>query len=122
MIKYLKHIFVAAIAMMAATGCQEDVEDTFSKAPVAPTLVNNNAILLTQNTMDEPVKWAWTAARNTQGEVSYSLFAQYEEETPVQLGSSTKELSLSLPKTDLKAALDNIASLPENDSFTMAST
>lgn len=120
MIKYLKHIFVAAIAMMAATGCQEDVEDTFSKAPVAPTLVNNNAILLTQNTMDEPVKWAWTAARNTQGEVSYSLFAQYEEETPVQLGSSTKELSLSLPKTDLKAALDNIASLPENDSFTMA--
>lgn len=120
MINFLKHIFVAAIVLIAATGCQEDVEDTFSKAPVAPTLINNNAILLTQNTMDEPVKWAWTAARNTQGEVSYSLFAQYEEETPVQLGSSTKELSLSLSKTDFKALLDNIASLPENDSFTMA--
>lgn len=120
MIKFLKHIFVAAIVLIAATGCQEDVEDTFSKAPVAPTLINNNAILLTQNTMDEPVKWAWTAARNTQGEVSYSLFAQYEEETPVQLGSSTKELSLSLSKIDFKALLDNIASLPENDSFTMA--
>lgn len=120
MIKFLKHIFVAAIVLIAATGCQEDVEDTFSKAPVAPTLINNNAILLTQNTMDEPVKWAWTAARNTQGEVSYSLFAKYEEETPVQLGSSTKELSLSLSKTDFKALLDNIASLPENDSFTMA--
>lgn len=120
MIKFLKHIFVAAIVLIAATGCQEDVEDTFSKAPVAPTLINNNAILLTQNTMDEPVKWAWTAARNTQGEVSYSLFAQYGEETPVQLGSSTKELSLSLSKTDFKALLDNIASLPENDSFTMA--
>lgn len=120
MIKYLKHIFMAAIALIAVTGCQEDIEDTFSTAPVAPTLVNNNAILLTQNTMDEPVKWAWTAARNTVGEVSYSLYAQYEEENPVQVGSSTKELSLSLSKSAFKAVVDQIASIPQNDSFNMS--
>ena len=29
MIKYFKLIFLAAITMIAATGCQEDWEDTF---------------------------------------------------------------------------------------------
>ncbi len=120
MIKYLKHIFVAAIALIAVTGCQEEIEDTFSKTPVAPTLINNNAILMTENTMSEPIKWAWSAARFTQGEVSYSLFAQYGEETPVQVGSSTKELSLSLPKESFKTLLNGIASIPENASFNLA--
>ena len=41
MIKYLKYMFMAAIIMIAATGCQEDIEDTFSKEPAAPELVNN---------------------------------------------------------------------------------
>ena len=36
MIKYLKYMFVVAIVMIAATGCQEDWEDTFSKEPTAP--------------------------------------------------------------------------------------
>ena len=120
MIKYLKHIFMAAIALIAVTGCQEDVQDTFSMEPVAPTLINNNAILLTENTMNEPVKWAWSAARNTVGEVSYSLYAQYEEENPVQVGNSTKELSLSLSKSAFKAVVDQIASIPQNDSFNMS--
>lgn len=120
MIKFLKHIFMAAIALIAVTGCQEDVQDTFSMEPVAPTLINNNAILLTENTMNEPVKWAWSAARNTVGEVSYSLYAQYEEENPVQVGNSTKELSLSLSKSAFKAVVDQIASIPQNDSFNMS--
>ena len=45
MIKYLKYMFVAAILMVAATGCQEDPEDAFSTAPKAPELVSNGSIL-----------------------------------------------------------------------------
>ena len=93
MIKYLKYMFVAAITMIAATGCQEDWEDTFSKAPAAPELVNNGTILMTQNTMTESITWAWSTARFMQGEVTYSLYAQYGEGTPVQVGASTKALS-----------------------------
>ena len=48
MIKYLKYMFVVAIVMIAATGCQEDWEDTFSKEPTAPELVNNGMILMTK--------------------------------------------------------------------------
>lgn len=63
MIKYLKYMFMAAIIMIAATGCQEDIEDTFSKEPAAPELVNNGTILMTKNTMSESITWAWSAAR-----------------------------------------------------------
>ena len=114
MIKYLKYMFVAAITMIAATGCQEDWEDTFSKAPAAPELVNNGTILMTQNTMTESITWAWSTARFMQGEVTYSLYAQYGEGTPVQVGASTKALSLSLPKTEFHSLLNNIAGIPEN--------
>ena len=55
MIKYLKYMFVVAIVMIAATGCQEDWEDTFSKEPTAPELVNNGMILMTKNTMSESI-------------------------------------------------------------------
>lgn len=120
MIKYLKYMFVAAIAMIAATGCQEDWEDTFSKAPAAPELVNNGTILMTQNTMTESITWAWSTARFMQGEVTYSLYAQYGEGTPVQVGASTKALSLSLPKTEFHSLLNNIAGIPENASFDLA--
>ena len=120
MIKYLKYMFVAAITMIAATGCQEDWEDTFSKAPAAPELVNNGTILMTQNTMTESITWAWSAARFMQGEVTYSLFAQYGEGTPVQVGASTKALTLSLPKAEFHSLLNNISDIPENASFDLA--
>ena len=48
MIKHLKYMFMAAIVMIAATGCQEDIEDTFSTEPAAPELVNNGTILMNQ--------------------------------------------------------------------------
>ncbi|MBQ8225511.1 MAG: SusF/SusE family outer membrane protein [Bacteroides sp.] len=120
MFKYLKYMFVAAIAMIAATGCQEDWEDTFSKAPAAPELLNNGSILMTQNTMTESVTWAWSAARFLKGEVSYSLYVQYGEGTAKQLGAATKELTLTLPKTDLRSALTSLAGVPENASFDVA--
>lgn len=117
MIKYLKYMFLAAITLMAATGCQEDQEDTFSMDPIAPVLVSNGSILMTQNTMSEPIKWSWSAARNTQGVVNYALFAEYQEETPVQVGNSTTELYLSMGKTEFRTLLEGIASIPENASF-----
>lgn len=117
MIKYLKYMLVAAIVMIAAIGCQEDPEDAFSKAPTAPELVNNGSILMTQNTMTESIKWTWTAARFLQGEVTYSLYVKYGEEEAVQVGTSTKELSLSVPKTDFHTLLERISAIPENSSF-----
>ena len=116
MIKYLKYLFMAAITTMAATGCQEEMEDAFSTAPVAPTLISNGSILLTQNTLSESIKWAWSAARNTTGTVDYTLYAQYEETTPVQIGNTT-ELTLSMEKTAFHTLLDGIAEAPKNASF-----
>ncbi len=119
MIKYLKYMFMAAIAMMVATGCQEEAEDAFSTAPTAPTLTGNGSILMTQNTMNETVRWAWTASRYTQGTVSYALFAQYEETAAVQVGNATSELSLTLPKTELRTLLSSIEGVPQNASYTI---
>ena len=105
MIKYLKYIAIAAISLMAATGCQDDPEDTFSTAPVAPSLQNNGSILMTQNTMDEPIRWAWTAARFLKGDVTYSLFVRYGQEEPVQVGGSTTALTLTMSKTAFRTLL-----------------
>ena len=113
MIKYLKYLFMAAITMVAATGCQEEMEDAFSTAPVAPTLTSNGSILLTQNTMTESVKWAWTAARYTTGTVEYALYAQYEEATPVQIGTTT-DLTLSMSKADFHTLVEVIAEAQQN--------
>ena len=117
MIKYLKYMFMAAIIMIAATGCQEDIEDTFSKEPAAPELVNNGTILMTKNTMSESITWAWSAARFMKGETSYTLYAQYGDATPVQVGSSTKGLSLTLTKNEFKTLLGGVQGIPENASF-----
>ena len=117
MIKYLKYIAIAAISLMAATGCQDDPEDTFSTAPVAPSLQNNGSILMTQNTMDEPIRWAWTAARFLKGDVTYSLFVRYGQEEPVQVGGSTTALTLTMSKTAFRTLLEGITAIPENSTF-----
>lgn len=120
MIKYLKYMFVTAIVMVAATGCQEDWEDTFSKEPAAPELVNNGMILMTENTMSESITWAWSAARFMQGEVSYALYTQYGTATAVQVGTTTKDLSLTVAKTDFHTLLKGISGLPENTSYDLS--
>lgn len=120
MIKYLKYMFVVAIVMIAATGCQEDWEDTFSKEPTAPELVNNGMILMTKNTMSESITWAWSAARFMQGEVSYALYTQYGTGAAVQVGTATKDLSLTITKTDFHTLLEGISGIPENNSFDLA--
>ena len=120
MIKYLKYMFVVAIVMIAATGCQEDWEDTFSKEPTAPELVNNGMILMTKNTMSESITWAWSAARFMQGEVSYALYTQYGTGAAVQVGTTTKDLSLTMTKTDFHTLLEGISGIPENNSFDLA--
>ena len=120
MIKYLKYMFVVAIVMIAATGCQEDWEDTFSKEPAAPELVNNGMILMTKNTMSESITWAWSAARFMQGEVSYALYTQYGTGAAVQVGTATRDLSLTMTKTDFHTLLEGISGIPENNSFDLA--
>jgi len=106
--------------MIAATGCQEDWEDTFSKEPTAPELVNNGMILMTKNTMSESITWAWSAARFMQGEVSYALYTQYGTGAAVQVGTATKDLSLTMTKTDFHTLLEGISGIPENNSFDLA--
>lgn len=106
--------------MIAATGCQEDWEDTFSKEPAAPELVNNGMILMTKNTMSESITWAWSAARFMQGEVSYALYTQYGTGAAVQVGTATKDLSLTMTKTDFHTLLEGISGIPENNSFDLA--
>ena len=103
-----------------STGCQEDIEDTFSKEPAAPELVNNGTILMTKNTMSESITWAWSAARFMKGETSYTLYAQYGDATPVQVGSSTKGLSLTLTKNEFQTLLGGVQGIPENASFDLS--
>ena len=120
MIKYFKYLFMAAALTAAATGCQEDIEDTFSTDPAAPELVNNGSILMTQNTMSESVTWAWSKARFMTGTVSYQLYAQYGDATAVQVGSATTDLSVTLAKTDLYKLLQSVSSIPKNSTFDLS--
>ena len=117
MIKYFKHIFLAAITMIAATGCQEDWEDTFSTDPVAPELVSNGTILLTKNTMSESINFVWSAARFLEGEVSYALYIQNGEGTPAQIGSTTSDLTINISKTDFESLLGSLVGTPTNGTF-----
>lgn len=112
-------MLVAAIAMIAATGCQEDWEDTFSTEPTAPELVNNGAIWMTQNTMSENVIWAWSSARFMQGVVTYSLYAQYGENV-AQIGTSTNDLTISVTKEDFHNILTGFVGSPANGSFDLS--
>lgn len=115
MIKNLKYMFAAAAIMVAAASCQEDPEDAFSKSPAAPVLAENSSILMTQNTMSESITWAWTAARFTEGAVSYQLYGAYNSDT-LAVGSATEKLTLSLSKSDFKAVADQFGA-PENSSY-----
>lgn len=119
MFKYLKYMFMAAIVSVAATGCQEDMEDAFSTDPAAPELVNNGKILMTQNTMTEQVSWAWTAARFFAGQVKYTLFMEYTDNTPLTIGETTA-LSLTMGKTDFRSMLAGQTYLPKNDSYSVS--
>lgn len=111
---------MAAVTLVAATGCQEDWEDAFSKNVVAPEMVSNGSILLTKNTMSEQINWAWSAARFMDGQVTYSLFVQYDDATPVQIGESTKSLLTTMPKTEFRSLMKSISGVPENDSFNVS--
>ncbi|MDR1004924.1 MAG: SusE domain-containing protein, partial [Prevotellaceae bacterium] len=115
--KQLKYIFTAAIALVVAAGCQEEMEDTFPTDPIAPVLVNNGTILMTQNTMDESVTWSWSAARFVADAPTYSLYVQYAEETPKQVGASTQELFITMPKTGLRTLLEGFTTIPANSTF-----
>ncbi|WP_163307641.1 SusF/SusE family outer membrane protein [Dysgonomonas sp. 521] len=117
MIKYLKYMFVAAVMMIAAAGCQEDIEESFSKTPKASELNSTGTILMTQNTMAEDIVWSWTAARFLKGEVSYKLYVQYAEEEAKQVGEATKDLNLRMTKPDFRSLLGGFSSIPVNSSF-----
>lgn len=117
MIKNMKYMLAAAALMVAAASCQEDAEDAFSKNPAAPVMAENSSILMTQNTMTESVTWAWTAARFTEGAVSYQLKGTYDEKT-LNVGSATDKLTTTLSKSEFKSVADQFGA-PSNSSFTL---
>lgn len=112
-------MLVVAIAMIATTGCQNDWEDTFSTEPTAPQLLNNGAIWMTQNTMSESVIWAWSEARFMQGDVTYSLYAQYGESV-AQVGAATSELTVSVTKENFHSILTGFVGSPANGSYDLS--
>lgn len=116
MIKYFKYMLVAAITLIAAAGCQKDMEDTFSTSPAAPQLTSTGAIWMTENTMSEDVNWAWSPARFLQGDVTYSLFIE-QGENKMQIGESTSDLSLTLPKATFHTQLESFLENPLNGTY-----
>ena len=60
------------------------------------------------------------AARFMKGETSYTLYAQYGDAIPVQVGSSTKGLSLTLTKNEFQTLLGGVQGIPENASFDLS--
>lgn len=117
MYKNFKYMLAATALMVAAASCQEDAEDAFSKDPIAPTLAENSSILMTQNTMDESVTWAWTAARNFSGPVTYQLYAQYGDDAlAASVGQPTTQLTTTVSKQEFKTIVDQFGA-PTNSSF-----
>lgn len=107
---------LAALTMCAVVGCQEDPEDTFAKVLTAPELAENGYILLTKNTMDEDVSWAWTRARFAEGTPSYQLYVSYNNAEPALVGTATADCYESMSKVDFKSVADALGAAP-NSSF-----
>ena len=98
------NLLAVAAVLVGAASCQRiHQEDAFSTSPVAPELYAHNDILITNNTMDEDVTFAWGAYRFLPEGLDYTLYASYTEDA-VAL-ASTREQHLTWTKSDFSTLL-----------------
>lgn len=118
-----KLFYILAVAALAAgvVACQKvKEEDAFSTAPVAPELYAHGDILITDNTLDEDVTFAWSSYRFLPEGLDYTLYAAYGDASPVAI-YSTKDLYYTVAKKDFRTLLfQKLTGLPENDVFTLS--
>ena len=111
--KILKYITMMSAAVML-TACEIEPMDLYSTDPVAPVLTSHNDILLNGAADSEDVTFGWSAARNVEGTVHYTVDAAYGERS-TSLGS-TDELYLTMSKAALRSSLSTLG-VPEHESF-----
>lgn len=99
---------------MMTVACENEPLDLFSTDPVAPALAEHNDILLTEDTPNEDVTFAWSAARNMAGEIDYTLYAAAADDT-ISLGSTT-DTHITMPKTELRTNLLKLTLSPNDNS------
>ena len=117
--KKLLNILAAAALVAGLASCEKiQQEDAFSTAPVAPEIYAHNDILITNNTMDEAVTFAWSAYRFLDKGLEYTLYATYDGEYAA-LGTTTEQY-MTWTKSEFRTLLyEKLANLPENDIFSI---
>ena len=100
---------------MMTVACENEPLDLFSTDPVAPVLAEHNGILLTEDTPDEDVTFAWSAARNMAGEIDYTLYATAAADDTIPLGSTT-DTHITMSKTELRTNLLQLPLSPNDNS------
>ncbi len=122
--KQLKYLYAIIIATLSLSACELEGENIFSTAPVAPELYNTSDIIMTSNTMEEDVNFAWAKARYIGEDISYEVRGHYTYEDNAvaifTLGTST-EPYLTLSKAEFKTKLyENVSDLPVNTTFSLS--
>ena len=103
---------------MTFTACEQDAADLFSTDPVAPVMDKPAPVLLTENSTVESVTFSWKGARNLEGDVLYTLYAEHEAET-ISL-TTTTNLYYTAPKETLRSQLLDGFGLDANNNFSIS--
>lgn len=115
--KVLKYFTMLSAAVAMMTACELEPKDLFSTDPVAPILTSHNAILLNSAADKEDVTFAWSAARNIDGTIRYTVDASYGDKTAT-LGS-TEGLFITMAKSELRSILYSIGA-PDHENFSFS--
>ena len=103
--RFLKNIFWATAATIAAVSCSIVSEDTFSSSPVAPVLDSHTDILITEGTKSEDVTFSWTKARFIDAdEILYDVYVSAEDKD-VLLAKDVKNTYYTTPKESFRSFL-----------------
>lgn len=112
--KLFRNILASVAAVFAVASCAITPEDTFSTAPVAPVMSAHNDILITTETVDEDVTFAWEKARFIDVSVyAYDLFVKFGENEAL-LANDIESNYYTLSKTGFRTFMKENFSLEQN--------